>query len=160
MKFTNRKHCGGFTLLEILMVVAIVGILAALTVPQARAQVTNGVFRQATNLPSVITAGASSNSLTSWLPLRSDRGAALNWNLKASAGVGNVAFHVTPAIDVARPSANIGWWVLGSANGTTTVNITTNLPRDMLVGYNYLNVDALTNQNNGTLTNGSFTLSQ
>lgn len=152
-KFFNRKYRRALALLQLLMAFAVMGILAALTTSQARAQISPVSLYAATNLPSVITAAASSNSLTSLIPIQKTRPLTLDWGYNASAGTSNVAVQVTPTIDGTNLSTSTNWWIVGSANGTTTNHLTYTFTRDTLGGYSYLNVSALTNQNNGTVTN-------
>jgi len=127
---------------------------------RARAQLTSLNLTLATNLPTVVTTGASSNSLTSWLQLQQDKGAAFDLAVWGT-GASNVAYQVTPSVDGTNKSTSTNWWFIGANAGPTTTNhITGNLTRDALAGYKYVSVTALTNQNAGTVTNGGLYKSQ
>jgi hypothetical protein len=127
---------------------------------EANAQLTPVNLAAATNLPTVITAVTGSNNLTSWLQLQQDKGAAFDLAVWGT-GTSNVAFQVTPSVDGTNKSVSTNWWFLGTNAGPTTTNhITGNLTRDALTGYKYVSVTAMTNQNNGTVTNGGLNKSQ
>jgi len=126
----------------------------------SKAQLTSINMTLATNLPTVVTTGASSNSLTSWFQLQQDKGAAFDLAVWGT-GASNVAYQATPSIDGTNKSTSTNWWFIGANAGPTTTNhITGNLTRDALGGYKYICITALTNQNAGTVTNGGLFKSQ
>jgi hypothetical protein len=117
----------------------------------AHAQLTSTTLRAVTNTPAIVTAIAGSNT-TTFIDINNNSGLAISWQFNVSAGTSNADLLMYPSVD--KTNYETTPWVLErNAAGTTDRIATTNWDANKLRGYTSLKIGAMTNANNGTLTN-------
>jgi hypothetical protein len=124
----------------------------------ASAQVTQTTLGAVTNLPAIVTATAGSNT-TSYIDIQNNSGLGLSWQFNVSAGTSNAVLLLYPSIDKTNYDS-APWILIRNAAGTTAQCATTNWSAAQLRGYTSMKVGAMTNQNNGTLTNNGVLFSR
>lgn len=155
MKFSNRKYQGAFALVELLIIICILALLAAISIPKAQAQITQSTLGGVTNLPAVITATVASNTV-SFIDINNNSGLALSWKFNVSSGTSAGGLFLFPSMDKTNYDT-VPWVLLRNASGTTDQIATTNWDANKLRGYQSLMVGTMTNANAGTLTNKGIT---
>ena len=134
-------------------VIAIIAIVSFLALTQsAQAQVYPYNLIAPTNLPTVVAAGATSNSLSSDIVLNPGKGLALSAKFVTGAGTSNIVVQLTPTVDGTNYETTNWQWTF-AANGGTAVLRTTNWSAATLAGYTKLRITGITNQNASIITN-------
>lgn len=134
------------------------GLALCASALNAPAQLTPTTLGGVTNLPAVVTAIAGSNT-TSYIDINNNSGLALMWQFNVSAGTSNADLLMFPTVDNTNYDS-VPWVLQRNATGTTDQFASTNWDANKLKGYTRLKIGALTNANNGTLTNKSLIFSR
>lgn len=121
----------------------------------ASAQVYPNNLFTATNLPAIMSNGSISNAQASPYIIEQHAGVAFTWqfNVSSNAATGNAGLFIYPSADGTNYSLAPIAVLVAPALGGTNQTVTTNLSPAQLSGYLKLNIGAVTNGQNGTLTN-------